>query len=256
MRNLRLTGAGVVLVIATIMCGCSEDSNPGESPKNPPEQTAKSDLELRTILNKQAPSDKHTPIQSVLSQIEWEFSNSAKLSPSEEHVSWTAKFLHNSVVILKVPVTDRWYNFVFLTQKGEEWTMVGLADMRVKKEDMFPNKEGLDLPMDSFVPSKLSIGAEDNQAWTFADEKKQVIIGKYPHSNPFSVIENAQVVQINGIEAWYIKEDTESSLLYYLDQGQVVWITGNLSESEMLSLANSLPSSSLYTFPFAKPQSS
>jgi hypothetical protein len=227
------------------MSGCTNDSSPVQNPA--------SDLQLRTIVSKSAPPEKkQMPMDSAINQVTWELSNYEKVSPSEQNVQWEATFLSNSVVVLKVPVTDPWYNIVYLTQKGQEWTMVGLADMHVKEEDKFSNKEGLALPLESFAVSKISLGSEDNNAWAFADDQKQVIIGKYPHDTPFSVLENAKLVHVNGIEAWSVTRP-DRSLLYYIDQGHVIWLTGNMNESELLTLANSLPSATFFSFPFSKP---
>lgn len=235
----------VLLTVCCMMSGCTKESSPAQNPV--------SDLQLRTIVSKSAPPErKQVPMESAINQVTWELSNSEKRSPSEQNVQWEATFLRNSVVVLKVPVTDPWYNIVYLTQKGTEWTMVGLADMHVRKEDTFSNKEGLALPMENFIVSKISLGTEDNNVWAFADDQKQLTIGKYPHDTPFSVLENAKVVQVKGIEAWSITKP-DRSLLYYIDQGHVIWLTGNVSERELLTLANSLPSATFYAFPFAEP---
>ncbi|ARU61277.1 hypothetical protein CBW65_09935 [Tumebacillus avium] len=211
---------------------------------------------MRSIISKSAPSEqKQTPIQAAIHQTEWEFSDSTKRAPTEQDAEWATTFLQNGVVALKVPVADPCYTFLFLTHNGEQWSIAGLADIHIKKAGMLSDKEGLDLPMEQFVVSKLSVNTEDNQAWVFADDKKQIVIGKYPHSTAFSALKNAKVVQMNGIDAWYVKQDT-GTLFYYIDQGHVVWIAGNLSERELQSLAASLPNAAVYSFPFAKPKGS
>ncbi|ASS76292.1 hypothetical protein CIG75_15960 [Tumebacillus algifaecis] len=251
--NIRQRTALIIgVAISALLLGCTDETaQENTSVQQDPTPSASQAQKLLSIRANYAPPEKkQTPTQSALHQLVWELSNSEKRSPTPQDIQWTTTFLQNSVVMLKVPVTDPWFNLVFLSQQEQEWTMFGYANLPVTTDRMNSSKNGLNLPMNSFNSAHLSDSTNTHFIWAFLDEAKHVVIWKYPHTAPFSVNANAKVVSINGREGWYATQETDSGYLYYIEQGHVVWLTGNVTESELLSVARSLPSSTSHSFPY------
>ncbi|PWK13957.1 hypothetical protein [Tumebacillus permanentifrigoris] len=205
---------------------------------------------IKVISTQQALSkDKQTPVESVMSQLQWVYTTNEQLSPTKKDILWEATFGNESIVTIKVPnSTYPWYNFVFLSHQGQEWNFSAIADSPCPPERTTSQKEGIALPMETFSVTKMTVGSEFRRVWTFASDIKTLVIGKYPRES-FTQPEGAKALKIKDNDAWQITSDSNQTLFYYFDQGQLVWMVGNLSESELLNVAISLPSVSDPLFP-------
>lgn len=212
---------------------------------------------LAAIITQSTVSEKkRTPVEAVLNQLQWSYTTEEELSPTSQDVMWQTSFGPNSVVVLKVPHTsDPWYNFVFLSQQGEEWNISSIADSPCAPENMATQKAGLALPMERFLLSKMTFGSDIPRIWAFAGDTKTMVISKSPRE-PFVQPADAQLVTLNGHDAWQIISGSQSPLLFYFDQDQLVWLSGDLSAQELLEVARSLPSVSNPFFPSSEPSSS
>ncbi|GMX64522.1 hypothetical protein Elgi_37910 [Paenibacillus elgii] len=244
----------VILLILVSGCMSGTTDNPsthkdGEEKQNTIVENNNSKVILKEIIGNEAvPEKKKTLEESVSNQIEWKLSNSKILSASKDRIVLKAEFGNNGVVVLKVPETTlNWYNFILLRNSNNEWNISSVVDMPIS-ENMHTEKQGLDLPMDKFIHTKLkSLESTADNIWTFANENKFVIIGKYPRES-FTPSSDTQEISINGHSAW-IKTDKNGSLLYYFDSDYFIWMTGNMTKEEVEKLAISLPSSTSAFFP-------
>ncbi|XOS91399.1 hypothetical protein ACLMAB_23080 [Brevibacillus laterosporus] len=95
----------------------------------------------------------------------------------------------------------------------------------------------------------LNLTISDKKIWTFADEKEIVTITV---SNRVSFVEHSDPKKIslsNGNEAYISKDHLKNSYLYYFDTGKTIVVSGNVSEQNIINLANSLPSVNSAFFP-------
>ncbi|KPV56435.1 hypothetical protein QJ48_27590 [Paenibacillus sp. A3] len=253
---LKRTGLFLVVILLILVTGCMSDTtvNPnthkdGEEKLNNIVEKNNSEVILKEIIgNEAAPEKKQTLEESVTNQIEWKLSNNKSVSASKDRIVLKTEFGNNGVVVLKVPdTTMNWYNFIVLRNNNNKWDISSVVDMAIS-ENMHTEKQGLNLPMDRFIHTKLKgLDSTADNIWTFANENKFVVIGKYPRES-FAPSSGTQEISLNGHSAW-IKVEKDSSLLYYFDSDYLVWMTENLTREETEKLANSLPSSTSAFFP-------
>ncbi|MBU7316036.1 DUF4367 domain-containing protein [Paenibacillus oleatilyticus] len=253
---LKRTGLIFVATILILVAGCMSNATDNaninkdkENKQNEIVNNKNNKVTLNEIVgNETSPEKKQTLEDSVTNQIEWKLSNNKTLSASKDRIVLKTEFGNNGVVVLKVPETTmKWYNFIVLRNNNNMWEISSVVDMAIS-ENMHTEKQGLDLPMDKFIHTKLkSLDSTADNIWTFANEDKFVVIGRYPRES-FVSSSDTQEISINGHSAW-IKTDKNGSLLYYFDSDYLIWMTGNLTKEEAEKLANSLPSSSSAFFP-------
>lgn len=217
---------------------------PTTKPTPPKEQV----ISLTTITANDAPPEKRkTPIQSVMSQIIWELSNNEKIAASSNAILWNVTFGDESVVVTKVPKTSKiWYNIPLLKKKNNTWIIDGYIDFPVSTEEKTYNNKGLALPMNKF--DTMNISLSNRYIWAFANDTRLVIISKSPNKS-FVPQKNFTSVLLKKPGS-HIKLDPNQCTLYYFDSNQLIWISGNISQSEIIALANSLPSITSPNFPY------
>ncbi|MFD2170401.1 hypothetical protein [Tumebacillus lipolyticus] len=247
MPNKKMISLAILLCTTGILSACSSDETMDAQAPSETIEDATSPLaqpfDLGTISTKRATQDqKKTPLSSVFSQVEWISKTNQTVSPTEHDVLWKATIGKDSIVALKVPNTaeDR-YNFFFLSNDAGEWNLHATTDAPLPLHSDTRIKVGIELPLERFITLQTTFGMDNRKVWTFAHGEKALAIGSYPHQ-PFSPASNAKQVLIGDRQAWQITEADGASLLYYLDQGQLVWLAGNFSESELRTVAAALAS--------------
>lgn len=209
----------------------------------------KENITLATVIAKDSPPEKRkTPIQSVMNQITWELSNKEKYRANCEAILWDVSFGTEGTVATKVPKTSQpWYNIALLKVKNNAWIIDGLMDFPVSCEETTSNNRGLAVPMTDF--NTMTMTLSDRCVHAFADDKKVIVISKSPKPQLFDPTNGFKPVGSKKTNA-LIKSDPKQSTLYYFDSKYLIWISGNISQSEILNLTNSLPPVDSPDFPF------
>lgn len=233
----------LVLTFSGLLSACTDKTT---AERQEPSRSAT----IQTIQTQQAsPTAKATPIESVQHQLQWVYTTQEQRSPAKSDIQWAVTWGNDGVVLAKAPDTAYpWYNFVFLTAQGQEWDITAIADSPCAPELATTDRAGLALPMNEFWVTKMAIGAEGKQVWTFASSDQTLAIGRYPRE-PFAPSADAKTTQVKGIDAWLITSGQNQSVLYYYDQDRLVWLAGGMSEAGLLQVAASLPSVADPAFP-------
>lgn len=210
----------------------------------------KENVSLATVIAKETPSKRRqTPAQSVISQITWELSNKQKVAASSDAIQWDVTFGSEGTVAAKLPgTTQSWYNIALLKIKDNGWIIEGFIDFPVPKETKIPDKKGLALPLNKFNTMNMSLSSR--HVYAFANDTKVIAISKSPQKS-FIRPNGYYLVSSQKPDA-YIKSDAHQSSLYYFDSDHLVWIGGNISQAEIITLANSLASVTSTSFPYVR----
>jgi len=131
---------------------------------------------------------------------------------------------------------------------NDEWVIDGMLRTGYIEDQLYTEKEGLDIPFKQFNHIGLKLN-DEKQIWTYSDKTRIVNITKYPRFS-FTEPSNTKTVALKNQNEAYISNDNKNNpFLYYYDTENIILLSGNLTEKQMLNLANSLPSVDANEFP-------
>lgn len=201
---------------------------------------------VKSIIS-QNPTQTNTAMNTVKTSIQWELSNGNKVTPVKNSFKWSATLGSDAIIALKVPNTTlEWYNYYVLENTNNIWGIKGIIDSPVEKAQLSKNKKGIEIPLNSFAASDLDIGKE-RKVWTFYNNDKAIMISCYPEEAISAV--HYHMIKIKGRDA-YVSSKKNRTSLFYFDEGKRIWIYGDMSKSQAIELAKSLPLTSSRYFPF------
>lgn len=82
----------------------------------------------------------------------------------------------------------------------------------------------------------------------FANNKKNMTIMTLDQQ-PLTGFSDKEVSLKEGMKAW-VNSQNKITNLYYMDEGKIVWISGNMNEIKIIDLAKSLALVSSPDFPY------
>ncbi|SDY69922.1 DUF4367 domain-containing protein [Thermoactinomyces sp. DSM 45892] len=244
--------------------GATNDKESREVVKNVSYAVKEASLELRK-----------KPDQGVLNQVTWTNSDKKEVTPSKKDILFYVTYNNESTTVAKVPDVSIPTYYVFQQVPDEEgqekgWRVKGVMDAVVDKSDSFKEESSqLKLPMQDYVAGNFKDEKNKQKVmWVFAGEKQVVLIQKYPYSvqvKPDNQVKNSPLPKLpvgnfdpadpnkpedlKDRDFKYFQGAYKQSILYYKDNGNLVWISGNISESEIKKLAESLPTAKSPNFP-------
>lgn len=243
--KLRLLFLLLFLLIG-IVAGCQQDKTVIVKP----ESQHSENKEVKQIIINEAPQNINSPSKAVLSQYEVEFENGEKIFPNNSSIISETILDSKSIVTIHSPEGENKYS-IFLYEYKDNWIMNGFLRLEATEKESFTNKEGLDLPMDKFNANKMTL-KENEEVWAFVDKKNIVTIARFDRF-PFNENPGTRKISLqNGIEANISNDSMKNSYLYYFDSQKIIVVSGNVSEEEIINIANSLPSSVSPDFPSTK----
>jgi hypothetical protein len=177
----------LILLAVGSFAGCQYSESPKKQ-VNKEKNTTTEFVKLKSVTTSGVSSNNaKTPEEVITNGLELEFEDGKKVRPTMSSITWSTQFDKNMVAVLKVPKTSiPWYNVVVLSQNNKTWKFDGFIDTPVTKDNLFTEKNGLQLPMEKFTIANLPLKEEKKNVWFFAAEKKTTIIAKFPRSE-FSI---------------------------------------------------------------------
>ncbi|SFS52701.1 protein of unknown function [Marininema halotolerans] len=226
----------ILLLVLAIMTGCStiQDRNPEQAKNSSGKEISNKGISVKKLFLREAPLIKSkTPVQAVLHQMEWVLSDHSKVVPLNKDILWSVTFGDQGVVAVKVPKTKPvLYNILNLENEKGKWVINGINECPVDNNLLEINSFGDPLLIDS---------KDKQMLWAYGDKKRVVVIGKSPEK-PFIQPPGIKSITVKGYKFFVGKISTNESLLYYFDSENMIWISGNISESEIIRLAKELQS--------------
>lgn len=243
----------VMLPILLNGCSASHSGNQVKHEIQPNHTKAKENsqaasLSLDQMRMTEAPKDEQqTPLDTVTHVVKWKFSDEKDVVPSKKNILWETHLGSEAVVATKVPkLKDSRLNLFALSFHDGKWGIKNVTDAPIDRlED---HVKGLTLPMQKYAV--ITSDFDGKSIWNITDGKRTVMIALYPQFS-FSMPEGTKTIPFKGDEAFVNTRSKTQSLFYYFDQEKLIWIYGDLSESEIIKLANSLPSAGSPSFPEA-----
>lgn len=147
--------------------------------------------------------------------------------------------------LVAMTVPDRENPFgVFIYDREGEWGQRGMQRFGMPQSSTAV-AHGLDFPVKEMnvIHSDYSGADWPVMLWTLYDEKRLISIIS---TDDFSEVEG----EMSDQPKRYVLDQSYGNGLYYLSQGRLIIVTGNISEEELLTLADSLPKPSSVSFPF------
>lgn len=229
------------------LIGCTSDEE--AIPSKQIEPTKELASEVKEVKVNEAPSDASSPTEAALNQYEVIFNNGESKFPTKEAPITETTLGNTSVLAIRSPEGKDNYA-VFLYAFDKKWFIEGVIRIGFLKEEAYSNEAGLALPMNRFNMANIKIG-EGKEVWAFADSDKIVTISRYDRF-VFDDLSSSQEVSIkDGIKAFVGTDSFNNKFLYYFDSEKLITVSGNVSEEQLLKLANSLPSALSAHFPSA-----
>ncbi|WLR51724.1 hypothetical protein LC040_02120 [Bacillus tianshenii] len=227
--------------------GCQENKEANQTEVNElKEEENKNHRTVYAVKVIEAPKTITSPAEAVVHQFEVIFTNGEKAFLNKDAVISEAILGSKSIVTVHSPEGKNHYR-VFLYEHKDKWFMDSLLAINAWKDGPFTDKEGLNLPMDTF--NKTDFKHDGKEIWAFVDEQRIVTISVFDKLSFEKRPETNSVTLNNGNEAYLSRGSQGNDYLYYFDFDKVILVSGNLEKNEIVSLANSLPSVDSFDFP-------
>lgn len=234
------------MLVSSFLVGCSEDKPVTEIVQKE-ERSNNSKHEVKQVVVKDAPKNSNSPSGAVLHQFEVEFKDGEKKLPDKNSIISESILGNNSVVIIRSPEGENKFA-VFLYEYKDQWGVNGLLRTGYIKDQLFTDKEGLDIPLKQFNYLGLKL-SDKNQIWTYNDKTRIVNITKYPRFSFDEPSKTKTITLENQNEAYISYDNNNNPFLFYYDSENIILLSGTLTENQLLNLANSLPSINSTNFP-------
>ena len=137
---------------------------------------------------------------------------------------------------------------VYHYSRDKEWVMHGMKHFGIT-DASDKRRHDLALPQDLMytIDSEIDDVERPVKLWTLYDETQLVTILM---TDAFSVGDGERINRhADGVEYDRLNQPSGNGI-YYISQDKLILVTGNLSEEELLTLADSLPEPSSVSFPF------
>ncbi|WP_418508243.1 hypothetical protein ACNOIU_10770 [Exiguobacterium mexicanum] len=185
-------------------------------------------------------------VDAVTSQYTLQYTDGTSERPSKDGVIYETVIDDLGLIAIKLPNRDDSFG-VFNYSRDEEWGLHGIQNFTIP-EAAEKVRHGLDLPeeelfVDNFEMSQLERPVE---MWTLYDETQCITILV---TDAFSVADGELIEQRDVSNERYRLNQPEGNGLYYVDQGKLIVVTGNVSEDVLLDLSDSLPETWSADFP-------
>ncbi|WP_337873593.1 hypothetical protein [Exiguobacterium sp.] len=137
---------------------------------------------------------------------------------------------------------------VYHYSRDKEWVMHGMKHFGIT-DASDKRRHDLALPQDLMytIDSEIDDVERPVKLWTLYDETQLVTILM---TDAFSVGDGEWINrQEDGVEYYRLNQPSGNGI-YFISQDKLILVTGNVSEEELLKLADSLPEPSSVSFPF------
>ena len=243
---------GVLGVLLLCLTGCST-----------PEKTesVETDIEkIETSEESQAPTSEwvgtliedvpkgtESLADAVVHQITLQYQDGSEGHLSTKDVMYEAAVGDIGLVAMAHPNQTPSFGVYHYSRNGE-WVMHGMKHFGITDASN-KRRHGLALPKDSMytINSEIDDVERPVKLWTLYDESQLVTILM---TDAFSVGDGERINrQADGVEYYRLNQPSGNGI-YFISRDKLILVTGNISEEELLTLADSLPEPSSVSFPF------
>jgi len=180
---------------------------------------------------------------AVVAQITLQYEDGSTGHLSKEAI--LSETMIGGIGLVAMTVPDRENPFgVFIYDQEGEWGQRGMQRFGMPHSSTAVT-HGLDFPVKEMnvIHSNYSGADWPVMLWTLYDEERLISIIS---TDDFSEVEG----EMSDQPKRHLLEQSYGNGLYYLSQGRLIIVTGNISEEELLTLTASLPAPSSASFPF------
>lgn len=246
---MKRVGLMCVLVLGLTGCTTSEETEVGtdivEIETSEVAQAPRSEW-VGTLIE-DVPKGTESLADAVVHQITLQYQDGSEGHLSTKDVIYEATVGDIGLVAMAHP--NRTPSFgVYHYSRDREWVMHGMKHFEITDASE-KSSHGLVLPEDSMytIDSEIDDVERPVKLWTFYDESQLVTILM---TDAFSVGDGERINrQSDGVEVDRLNQPSGNGI-YFISQDKLILVTGNVSEEELLTLADSLPEPSSVSFPF------
>lgn len=185
-------------------------------------------------------------VDAVTAQYTLQYTDGTSERPSKDGVLYETIIDSLGLIAIKLPDRDDSFG-VFNYSRNEEWVLHGIQNFTVP-EAAEKVRHGLDLPKEELFVANFEMNQLEQpvEMWTLYDETQCITILV---TDAFSVADGKLIDRRDVSNERYRLNQPEGNGLYYLDQGRLIVVTGNVPEDVLLDLSDSLPEASSADFP-------
>ena len=244
----------IVLISSCLLSGCMTETEEhvGKPPADvKPVKPVEEKNEVEEFLIKEPSKDADTPGKAAVEQIQLTFKNGQTAVPTQDDILSETILGQKAVVSLHAPEGQNDYMVLFY-ERADRWTLTGILPVTGPETSGRSESRGLKLPFSTFRSDEMTWSDAENASttWTFAGKQAIITVSKLSQQT-IDDNQSAVVTLSNGIEA-YIHETKREASLSYQDSEQTVLLAGNVSVASLKTLAESLPSVTSLSFPYAE----
>ncbi len=238
-----------VLVLGLTGCTTSEEKEVGtdiEKIEMSEESKALTSEWVGTLIE-DVPKGTESLADAVVHQITLQYQDGSEGHLSTKDVIYEATVGDIGLVAMAHPNQTPSFGVYHYSRDGE-WVMHGMKHFGITDASE-KRSHGLSLPEDSMytIDSEIDDVERPVKLWTFYDESQLVTILM---TDAFSVGDGERINrQTDGVEYGRLNQPSGNGI-YFISQDKLILVTGNISEEELLTLADSLPEPSSVSFPF------
>lgn len=246
---MKRIGLMCVLVLGLTGCTTSEEKEVGtDIVEIETSEVAQAPMsEWVGTLIEDVPKGTESLADAVVHQITLQYQDGSEGHLSTKDVIYEATVGDIGLVAMAHPNQTPSFGVYHYSRDGE-WVMHGMKHFEITDASE-KSSHGLVLPEDSMytIDSEIDDVERPVKLWTFYDESQLVTILM---TDAFSVGDGERINrQSDGVEVDRLNQPSGNGI-YFISQDKLILVTGNVSEEELLTLADSLPEPSSVSFPF------
>ncbi|WP_214752514.1 hypothetical protein [Exiguobacterium sp. s16] len=190
-------------------------------------------------------------LDAVTAQYTLQYTDGTSERPSRDGVFYEMVIDDLGLIAIQLPNRDDAFG-VFNYSRGEEWVLHGIQNVTIP-EAAEKVRHGLDLPEEELFVANFEMSQLERpvEMWTLYDETQCITILVTDAS---SVADGELIDRRDDSNERYRLNQPEGNGLFYVDQGKLIVVTGNVSEEVLLNLSDSLPEASTVDFPLKYPE--
>ncbi|WP_214762218.1 hypothetical protein [Exiguobacterium sp. s146] len=185
-------------------------------------------------------------VDAVTSQYTIQYTDGTSERPSKDGVIYETVIDDLGLIAIKLPNRDDSFG-VFNYSRDKEWALHGIQHFTVP-DTAGKVRHGLDFPVEELYVTNFEMSQLERpvEMWTLYDETQCITILV---TDAFSVADGEVIERRDVSNERYRLNQPEGNGLYYVDQGKLIVVTGNVSEDVLLDLSDSLPEAWSADFP-------
>lgn len=177
-------------------------------------------------------------LDAVTAQYTLQYTDGTSERPSRDGVFYEMVIDDLGLIAIQLPNRDDAFG-VFNYSRGEEWVLHGIQNFTVP-DTAEKVRHGLHLPVEELYVTNFEMSQLERpvEMWTLYDETQCITILVTDAS---SVADGELIERRDVSNERYRLNQPEGNGLFYLDQGKLIVVTGNVPEEVLLDLSDSLP---------------